>query len=76
MQLWCYYRRGGLNSVHSIDTWQVHDALLWDNRCMLHCALGFDDTQYERHMLRTTLEGDLPYFEGGEGVIRSSLTAA
>ncbi len=57
-------------------TWRVHDALLWDNRCMLHCALGFDDTQYERHMLRTTLEGDLPYFDSGEVVVRSSLTAA
>lgn len=57
-------------------TWRVHDALLWDNRCMLHCALGFDDMRYERHMLRTTLEGDLPYFDSGEGVVRSSLTAA
>lgn len=57
-------------------TWRARDALLWDNRCMLHCALGFDDTRYERHMLRTTLEGDLPYFDSGKGVIRSSLTAA
>jgi alpha-ketoglutarate-dependent taurine dioxygenase len=40
--------------------WQVGDALLWDNRCAQHCATPFDDTKYERHMQRTTLEGDVP----------------
>ena len=40
--------------------WRVHDAVLWDNRCMLHCATGFDEGQYTRLMHRTTLEGDVP----------------
>jgi putative 2-oxoglutarate oxygenase len=40
--------------------WRVGDALLWDNRCVQHCATPFDDAKYERHMQRTTLEGDVP----------------
>ena len=40
--------------------WRVHDAVLWDNRCMLHCATGFDESRYTRLMHRTTLEGDVP----------------
>jgi taurine dioxygenase len=38
----------------------VHDAVLWDNRCMLHCATPFDESRYTRLMHRTTLEGDVP----------------
>jgi taurine dioxygenase/putative 2-oxoglutarate oxygenase len=41
-------------------SWRVGDAVLWDNRCTLHCATGFDDTKYTRHMHRTTLEGEVP----------------
>lgn len=40
--------------------WQLGDAILWDNRCTLHCATGFDDEKYVRTMFRTTLEGDQP----------------
>lgn len=40
--------------------WRLHDAVQWDNRCMLHCATPFDETRYERLMHRTTLEGDVP----------------
>lgn len=40
--------------------WRVGDALLWDNRCVQHCATPFDDAQYERLMHRTTLEGETP----------------
>jgi alpha-ketoglutarate-dependent taurine dioxygenase len=40
--------------------WRVHDAVLWDNRCMLHCATPFDEARYTRLMHRTTLEGDVP----------------
>jgi len=40
--------------------WRVHDAVLWDNRCMLYCATGFDESRYTRLMHRTTLEGDVP----------------
>ena len=41
--------------------WRQHDAVLWDNRCMLHCATGFDESRYTRLMHRTTLEGDVPF---------------
>jgi len=40
--------------------WRVGDALLWDNRCAQHRATPFDDERYERHMQRTTLEGEPP----------------
>ncbi len=40
--------------------WRVHDGVLWDNRCMLHCATPFDESRYTRLMHRTTLEGDVP----------------
>ena len=41
--------------------WRKGDALLWDNRCLQHCATEFDETRYRRHMHRTTLEGDRPF---------------
>lgn len=44
--------------------WRPHDAILWDNRCMLHCATGFDEKRYVRHMQRTTLEGEVPQMAG------------
>ena len=40
--------------------WRVGDAVLWDNRCTQHCATPFDDAKYQRHMQRTTLEGEAP----------------
>jgi len=40
--------------------WRVRDAVLWDNRCMLHCATSFDEARYTRLMHRTTLEGTVP----------------
>ena len=40
--------------------WRQYDAVLWDNRCMLHRAMGYDEDKYIRHMRRTTLEGDIP----------------
>lgn len=52
--------------------WQVGDALLWDNRSTQHCAQPFDDATHERHMHRTTLEGEVPFF----GDLRSSTVAA
>lgn len=52
-------------------SWQAGDVILWDNRCTQHCALPFDDETYDRHMQRTTLEGDTPYYEtlGGEKIL-------
>jgi len=37
--------------------WRPRDAVQWDNRCMLHCATGFDEQRSTRLMHRTTLEG-------------------
>ena len=37
--------------------WRENDLLIWDNRCLLHQALGdFDETQI-RHLERTTVKG-------------------
>lgn len=52
--------------------WRVHDAVLWDNRWTQHCATEFDESQYERHMHRTTPGGDKRYFDDGTGVIFSA----
>jgi alpha-ketoglutarate-dependent taurine dioxygenase len=46
--------------------WRERDAVLWDNRCMLHCATGYDEDKYIRHMQLTTLEGDVPQMAPAE----------
>ena len=40
--------------------WRLHDLVFWDNRCLMHIA---DPPMpgYDRHMHRTTIEGDRPY---------------
>jgi taurine dioxygenase len=35
--------------------WRLHDFLLWDNRCLLHCATDFDWINDVRLMRRTTV---------------------
>ena len=55
-----------------VHRWRVGDALLWDNRCLLHCAMPFDDDKHRRHMHRTTLEGTVPFY----GKVRSAVAAA
>jgi alpha-ketoglutarate-dependent taurine dioxygenase len=38
--------------------WQPGDVLLWDNRCMLHRAQGFDDAHARvMHHVRVAGEG-------------------
>ena len=38
--------------------WRKGDVLMWDNRCLLHCANGnFDAIQYARVLHRTCLRG-------------------
>lgn len=41
--------------------WQDHDLLFWDNRCTIHLAHGCPP-QLRRHMHRTTVKGDAPYY--------------
>ncbi len=38
-------------------TWQVHDLLMWDNRCTMHLAPPDFDTSQPRYMERTTVTG-------------------
>lgn len=35
--------------------WQEGDIVVWDNRCTLHAATGFDYERYDREMWRLTL---------------------
>lgn len=38
--------------------WKPGDLVVWDNRCTIHCATGFDASKYTREMWRTTLAAD------------------
>jgi taurine dioxygenase len=44
--------------------WQVGDLTFWDNRCTHHIAdhTRLDDPTYIRHMHRTTIGGDAPFY--------------
>jgi taurine dioxygenase len=50
-------------------SWKSTDMLIWDNLRLLHAVEGCDP-KYERHMHRTTIQGDygLGRFEGGKKV--------
>ena len=37
--------------------WQVHDLLMWDNRCTVHLAPPDYDLTQPRYMMRTTIAG-------------------
>ena len=37
--------------------WQVHDLLMWDNRCTMHLAPPDYDQTQPRYMMRTTIAG-------------------
>ena len=40
--------------------WQPRECMVWDNRCTLHRATGFDESKYIRVMRRCTIVGDRP----------------
>ena len=40
--------------------WAPRECMVWDNRCTLHRATGFDEAQYIRVMRRCTIVGDRP----------------
>lgn len=40
--------------------WQLHDIVFWDNRCVMHLATPYPESQ-RRHMHRTTIKGNAPY---------------
>ena len=40
--------------------WRPGDAVLWDNRCLLHCGCGYDAEKYRRRMHQTRVRGEMP----------------
>jgi alpha-ketoglutarate-dependent 2,4-dichlorophenoxyacetate dioxygenase len=40
--------------------WRDGDAIVWDNRAVLHRATYYDPVKYKRFMQRTTIAGDQP----------------
>jgi taurine dioxygenase len=42
-------------------TWSPRQFMVWDNRCTLHRAAGFDEARYKRVMRRCTINGDRPF---------------
>jgi taurine dioxygenase len=42
-------------------TWRPRQCMVWDNRCTLHRATGFDEARYKRVMRRCTITGDRPF---------------
>ena len=41
--------------------WSPRQCMVWDNRCTLHRATGFDEARLKRVMRRCTINGDRPY---------------
>jgi taurine dioxygenase len=42
-------------------TWTPRQCIVWDNRCTLHRATGFDEARQKRVMRRCTINGDRPF---------------
>jgi taurine dioxygenase len=42
-------------------TWTPRQCVVWDNRCTLHRATGFDEARQKRVMRRCTINGDRPF---------------
>jgi taurine dioxygenase len=42
-------------------TWTPRECIVWDNRCTLHRATGFDEARQKRVMRRCTINGDRPF---------------
>jgi alpha-ketoglutarate-dependent 2,4-dichlorophenoxyacetate dioxygenase len=43
--------------------WRVHDLVMWDNRCTMHRARGYDDLRWPRDMQRATVSDVAPTCE-------------
>ncbi len=41
--------------------WSERECMVWDNRCTLHRATGFDEARFKRVMRRCTILGDRPF---------------
>jgi alpha-ketoglutarate-dependent taurine dioxygenase len=42
-------------------SWRSRECIVWDNRCTLHRATGFDEVRHVRVMRRCTINGDRPF---------------
>jgi taurine dioxygenase len=42
-------------------SWTPRQCMVWDNRCTLHRATGFDEARLKRVMRRCTINGDRPF---------------
>jgi taurine dioxygenase len=42
-------------------TWRQRECIVWDNRCTLHRATGFNEVRHVRVMRRCTINGDRPF---------------
>jgi taurine dioxygenase len=42
-------------------SWTPRQCIVWDNRCTLHRATGFDEARLKRVMRRCTINGDRPF---------------
>ena len=45
----------------SIWSWAPRQCIVWDNRCTLRRATGFDEARLKRVMRRCTIVGDKPF---------------
>jgi alpha-ketoglutarate-dependent 2,4-dichlorophenoxyacetate dioxygenase len=48
--------------------WRVGDLVIWDNRCTLHRATGFDVFRYKRDMRRTTINEHGPEISSSDAI--------
>ena len=59
-ELMDFAKRPEFGYTHS---WTPGDMVIWDNRCLLHRAEPFDETNARRLMHRTTIKGDKPFLQ-------------
>jgi taurine dioxygenase len=59
-----------IDEVNDLDTaavlvyehlWSPRRCLVWDNRCLMHRATGYDTAKERRVMRRCTILGDKPF---------------
>jgi taurine dioxygenase len=57
-ELFTHQQRPEFRYVHK---WRLGDVVIWDNRCILHKAMGNIKPPGIRHIHRVTMTGDVPY---------------
>ena len=49
-------------------SWRVGDLVIWDNRCTLHRATGYDVFRYKRDLRRTTINESGPEISSSDAI--------